>query len=572
MKKLHVFGVAVLAALMVLLLAVTLSGCGKKETPDSPGGGGGGAPAVQSEGLDFEKIEDTDTYAVVGIGSCKDAKVAIPSTYKNKPVVAVNATAFAKNCENVTEIYVPDSVKTIQSGAFSGCTALQKLTIPVLNGQLGQYFSGDNAGVPSTLKTVILTTMTSVPKYAFKNCTSLEEVEFPASATDLGWACLEGCMGIKKLTTPFVGTTSVYYFDGMYQRALEAKNRVCCNSALIAGGGGYDAHLYNFWGVNFHLSGSYYYFNTSVRNGEAEELIPRESISLTVTNGYITDRSCHRSNVKSVTVSGTSPNEAKGIGRYAFSGCDQLCSVTLSNEIAEIGNHAFYECNSLTSVTLPNGLTELPYAVFWGCSSLASVTLPSSIKGIGERAFYDCSSLASIQIPSGVTSIGEYAFWACENLTSVSLPPSVTELGYASFYGCDKLSYNLYENGKYLGDSTNPYVVLMDVENTSVTSFAIHNNAGHIYHGALYGCSSLKSIVIPASIKSIGRSAFEGCDSLENAVFEKHGVWKVVKEDTNSTSTLSESELSDTRRMATYLRAYKNGSYGGYRDYDWYCT
>ncbi len=35
-----------------------------------------------------------------------------------------------KDCINLKEIYVPKSVITIGEGAFSGCTNLEKITIP----------------------------------------------------------------------------------------------------------------------------------------------------------------------------------------------------------------------------------------------------------------------------------------------------------------------------------------------------------------------------------------------------------------------------------------------------------
>ena len=119
MKKLHTWVMTVLVVITALILAVVFTGCADTpDTPDTPDGGDGTAPVTQSKGLDFEKIEDTETYAVVGLGNCKDAKVVVPATYKNKPVVTINSTAFAQNCGSVTEIYVPDSVKTIESGTY----------------------------------------------------------------------------------------------------------------------------------------------------------------------------------------------------------------------------------------------------------------------------------------------------------------------------------------------------------------------------------------------------------------------------------------------------------------------
>ena len=42
---------------------------------------------------------------------------------------------------------------------------------------------------------------------------------------------------------------------------------------------------------------------------------------------------------------------------------------------------------------------------------------------------------------------------------------------------------------------------------------------------AFYGCSSLKSITIPANVTSIQTNAFTGCTSLVSAIFENPRGW-----------------------------------------------
>ena len=56
-----------------------------------------------SEGLRYELSEDGTGYEVVGIGSCKDTDLVIPSTYDNLPVTAIGRWAFA-GCESLTSI------------------------------------------------------------------------------------------------------------------------------------------------------------------------------------------------------------------------------------------------------------------------------------------------------------------------------------------------------------------------------------------------------------------------------------------------------------------------------------
>ena len=60
------------------------------------------------------------------------------------------------------------------------------------------------------------------------------------------------------------------------------------------------------------------------------------------------------------------------IGRYAFSGCSGLTSLTLPAGITEIGDYAFCGCSGLTSLTLPAGITKIGEGTFCGCSGLTS--------------------------------------------------------------------------------------------------------------------------------------------------------------------------------------------------------
>ena len=56
-----------------------------------------------------------------------------------------------------------------------------------------------------------------------------------------------------------------------------------------------------------------------------------------------------------------------------------------SNDV--IGRYAFSGCSGLTSLTLPAGITEIGFEAFYGCSGLTSLTLPAGITEIGDYAF-----------------------------------------------------------------------------------------------------------------------------------------------------------------------------------------
>ena len=212
------------------------------------------------------------------------------------------------------------------------------------------------------------------------------------------------------------------------------------------------------------------------------------------------------------------PDSVTSIGEYAFSWCGSLTSVVIPDSVTSIGLCAFYACSSLTSIVIPDSVTSIGGSAFSGCSSLTSVVIPDSVTSISFAAFSGCSSLTSVVIPDSVTSIGGSAFDGCSSLTSIVIPDSVTSIGTVAFSGCSSLTYNEYDNAYYLGNDSNPYLILIAVKDTNISSCTINSNTRFIYSYAFELCYKLTSIVIPDSVTSIGDSAFYICRNLMSVV------------------------------------------------------
>lgn len=63
------------------------------------------------------------------------------------------------------------------------------------------------------------------------------------------------------------------------------------------------------------------------------------------------------------------------IGKYAFSGQEQLKSITLPSGIEEIGNHAFYNCGNLERLTLSGGVRSVGDGAFKNCKQLHHISM-----------------------------------------------------------------------------------------------------------------------------------------------------------------------------------------------------
>ena len=219
----------------------------------------------------------------------------------------------------------------------------------------------------------------------------------------------------------------------------------------------------------------------------------------------IADRAFYHKSITSVFI----PDSVLSIGESAFCNCRGLTSIEIPDSVISIGESAFEDCDGLTSIKISENVTSIGDAAFSGCSNIENATVPTI-----AISYISKTKLKNVVINGG-TSIGYAAFSGCKELTSIIIPDSITTIGETAFYECTSLVYTEYNNGKYLGNDDNPYVVLVDVDN-SVTSFTIPNTTKIIYDSALQGCGGITDIDIPNSVTGIGYHAFYNCRGLRS--------------------------------------------------------
>ena len=289
------------------------------------------------------------------------AKEVIIESLKSQDGLFINDNVIEIADPKITKVIIPNSITSIGRWAFKNCHNLKSIEIS--------------------------NSVTSIGEYAFFGCSSLTSVEIPDSVTSIGEYAFSGCKNLTNITLP----------EGL----------ISIDNATFE----YCIRLTN---IN----------------------IPSNVISI----GRSAFQGC--SSLTSITI----PNSVTNIGKSIFNGCSRLTSVTIPDNVTSISDRAFANCSSLKSITIPNNVTSIGDSTFYGCRSLISITIPDSVTSIECFAFGCCYNLTNIEIPNSITNIRKQTFLFCTHLTSIIIPDSVTNIDDEAFQHCEELT-NVYYTG-----------------------------------------------------------------------------------------------------------------------------
>jgi len=369
---------------------------------------------------------------------CKMTSVIIPNS-----VTSIGSRAFY--CSELTSITIPNSVTSIESQAFLG-TNLTSITIP--------------------------NSITSIGSSVFFQCDNLTSVTIPNSVTSIGSSAFQYCYNLKSITIP----SSVTRIDN---GAFSGCNRL--TSINIPDG------------------------VTSIGESVFSGCIKLTSITIPDGVTSIGEKAFYScKGLTSIII----PNSVTSIGKDAFSGCN--------NQIFNPYDNAYYlgtsenlyqylikaQSTTITGCEINSNCKIIGGGAFSGCNNITSITIPNSVTNIGSYALYGCCGLTSVTIPNEVTRIGNYAFYRIKN---------IIYFGSASGKPWGALTVNGIIDGDF---------IYSDNAKTKITAYIgvggdvnIPNIVTNIGGSAFYNCSSLTLVTIPNSVKNIGGSAFEGCSN-----------------------------------------------------------
>ena len=212
------------------------------------------------------------------------------------------------------------------------------------------------------------------------------------------------------------------------------------------------------------------------------------------------------------------PSDVECVENHAFY-ATSITSLQLPTGLKSLGQDVFHDCNLLTGqLMLPEGLESIGSGCFYGCVGLTanSLVLPEKLTEIPDHCFYGCKGLTGkLVLHEGVTKIGEYAFRDCKFNGSLELPNSLKEIGRSAFYGIP-----------FTGELVIPnQITRINKEaffRNRFNNIILHDDIVRIDQCGFEGTSGwnaepnpLTKLILPASLRSIGNSAFQYQKSLE---------------------------------------------------------
>ena len=155
--------------------------------------------------------EGTRLIGAHAFDDCDDIK----NVYLPNSVTSIGDYAFAY-CDKLEDIYIPEGVTYIGHHAFYYCINLREITLPEGITAIGEYTFYNCDNLPSV---TIPDSVTEIGSHAFYACDNLTSVTIPDSVTEIGSCAFEHCDNLTSITIPNsvteIGNHAFYACDNL---------------------------------------------------------------------------------------------------------------------------------------------------------------------------------------------------------------------------------------------------------------------------------------------------------------------------------------------------------------------
>lgn len=157
------------------------------------------------------------------------------------------------------------------------------------------------------------------------------------------------------------------------------------------------------------------------------------------------------------------------------------------------------------------------YGLFADCNSLTSVTLPSDAVKIEKDAFMNCTSIKTITVPASAASISPSS--GCTSLAAINV--SAANTAYSSIDGVlfdaaatEILWFPIGKQGDYTLPASVKSIGDYAFQGCHITRFTLPDNLTQIGQAVFFD-SSVEEVVMPSNLRLIPTATFQKCSRLK---------------------------------------------------------
>lgn len=201
------------------------------------------------------------------------------------------------------------------------------------------------------------------------------------------------------------------------------------------------------------------------------------------------------------------PKSLEKIDHSAFMNMAKLTSVDFGGTIS-VGGSAFYGDTALTDLNMRPDLGRLKSfgsLAFGQATAITALDFPDSVTDLGGDAFTNITGLKSVHLGAGITSGVEGVFTGANGLTTIT----VSEKNPV-FSATGDVLYQKQQDGLHL---------VLSAPGNPLTEYTVKDGTVAIDAQAFRNNHALKTITLPASLKTTDTGAFNSADALERVVF-----------------------------------------------------
>lgn len=381
---------------------------------------------------------------------------------------AISDYAFL-NCDSLSTITLPNSIKSLGTGAFYDCDTLKTVKLP--------------------------TGITKIAKQAFYHCGFLQSITIPQNVTEIGAEAFAACSKLTTISLPSALTTigiASFHSTGLTSITLPE------GMTTIEPGTFGKSKL-----KSIKLSKS---LKQITSNNESYNLgsLPNEYYDFRKYINMYRDDSGAFQNCKELESIDLNGAVLTILGSYTFNECDKLRSIDLSStKLEEIPTSAFYSCDSLRAITFPSTVKTIGQQAFYYNLSLESLKMPAALTSIYNNAFNECKKIRSIDLSATSLTKIESWFSNVDSLRTVKLPSTVIEIGESAFAGSPIEEINFPASLTTIGNYAFSGNRLKTVD-LSATQFTTINNW-------FANNNKLRTVKLPETVTTLGENAFNYC-------------------------------------------------------------